>query len=375
LYSKIVGLIFQKACGEHSKNKKIDERIYNVNKSLIPLVCGWLDGDGTTSLKQNYISGKTTSRNLAFQIYNICMFENIANRINSYIPSNEKMCEAFTIFFNGKYANCIKKYSIRFKENEYRNGYEEGQWIGSYYARRVFKIHNESYDGDMYDITMKEDPYFQVNGIVSHNCSGMIHDELLQGTTVTDQVIILSEILSEMIKKWSRVYEEIDVCGVIGNHGRLTKKPYFKNKYNNFDYLCMKMIEARCENLENVVFQLPKSPFMIKQIFDKNFLLMHGDGIKGSMGIPFYGLKRMDSNMSQALVVGKDIYPSHICMGHFHTQNSMDKMGGKIIMGGSLKGTDPFCLGAMFVSGEPKQKCFSVHKENGVTWEMDINLS
>lgn len=94
---------------------------------------------------------------------------------------------------------------------------------------------------------------------------------------------------------------------------------------------------------------------------------MHGDGIQSFGGIPHYGIKRMDSNFSQALVTQKNIYPNYICMGHYHTTNSLEKMGGEIIMNGSLKGTDEFSLGKMFVGGNPSQLLFSMHPEHGIT--------
>jgi len=205
--------------------------------------------------------------------------------------------------------------------------------------------------------------------------SGIIHTELLEGVTMVDQVLITAEILSEIIKKWSAHFEEIEVNGVVGNHGRLFKKPNFKAKYNSFDFILYKFIEAKCENLENVKFDFPKSQFQLREIQGWNFLLMHGDGVRGSMGIPLYGLKRMDANISQSLVSNKNKYPEYITMGHFHQSSVMEKVGGKIILNGSLKGTDNFSLGALFVSGEPKQTLFGVHKDHGITWSMDINVS
>lgn len=204
--------------------------------------------------------------------------------------------------------------------------------------------------------------------------SGIIHDELIQNTPIVDQVLIVGDALSQIIQVWAAEFPELEVSGVVGNHGRMKKKPYYHKKYNNFDYLVMKYIEVHCKDIPNIKFNIPKSPMMPVKIFDWNFLLTHGDGVKSAMGIPFYGMKRMDANLSQTLTVGKGYYPHYIVMGHFHTNNVLSKPGGEIIMNGSLKGADPFALNAMHVGGEPVQKMFSVHPEHGITWRMNIDF-
>jgi hypothetical protein len=204
--------------------------------------------------------------------------------------------------------------------------------------------------------------------------SGLIHEELLAGTAVVDQVVETGYILSEMIEKWGSRFKEIDVSAVVGNHGRLQKQVRYKKKYDNFDYLMYHIIRARCKDLSNVDFAIPKSQFLIKQIYDYNFLLTHGDSkVQSYAGIPFYGIRRMDTNITQTLVAEKNIFPHYTVIGHFHSNNTLDKAGmGKIIMNGSMIGTSDFALNRMFVSGEPKQTLFSVHKDYGVTCKFDV---
>jgi hypothetical protein len=154
----------------------------------------------------------------------------------------------------------------------------------------------------------------------------------------------------------------------------MTQKPTFKNRYNNFDYLMYKYIEIKFENVPSVKVNVPKSPFIVKTIQDWNFLLLHGDGIKGFAGIPYYGMRRMDSQMSQLLVTQKDTYPHYICIGHFHDANSLSKIGGRIIMNGSVKGADGFSIGKMFTASEPSQTIFSVHPDHGITWSFNLHI-
>lgn len=210
--------------------------------------------------------------------------------------------------------------------------------------------------------------------ILGDMVSGIIHEELIaNGINITEQIIFGAEIISDIIFKISQKIPNVVVTGVIGNHGRMKKKPYYKEKYNNFDFILYKFIETKCENLKNVSFTFPKSFFAIIENWDWNLLLMHGDGINSFGGIPHYGIKRMDSNMSQVMTTQLNKYPNYILMGHYHTSNSLEKMGGEIIMNGSLKGSDEFSLGRMFVGGNPSQLLFSLHPEHGITWRFTLN--
>jgi hypothetical protein len=206
--------------------------------------------------------------------------------------------------------------------------------------------------------------------------SGLIHDELLAGVAVVDQVVQTAHILAEMIEKWSYQFPEVEISAVVGNHGRLQKQIRHKKKYDNFDYLMYHMIQSMCGELTNVTFNIPKCPFLIKKIHNFNFLLMHGDSkIQSYAGIPFYKIRKTDANITQTLTAEKGIFPHYVIMGHYHTNNTLDKSGtGKIIINGSMVGTSDFALNTMFVSGEPKQTLFGVHKEYGVTSTFDIFL-
>jgi hypothetical protein len=207
--------------------------------------------------------------------------------------------------------------------------------------------------------------------------SGLIHDELLAGTAIVDQVIETAYILAEMIAKWSKRFPKIEISGVVGNHGRLKKQVTHKKRYDNFDYLMYHMIKSQCAGLDNVDFIIPKSPFLIKRIYKFNFLLTHGNSkVPSYAGIPWYGIRRMDGNITQTWFAEKGEFLHYTVIGHFHSNNTLDKAGmGKIIVNGSMIGTSDFALNSLFVSGEPKQTLFSVHKEYGVTCKFDILLT
>ena len=62
--------------------------------------------------------------------------------------------------------------------------------------------------------------------------SGDIHDELTQtnDATVMEQVVQATQALSRAILTLSPHFETIEVAGVVGNHGRMARKPYYKKE-------------------------------------------------------------------------------------------------------------------------------------------------
>ena len=155
----------------------------------------------------------------------------------------------------------------------------------------------------------------------------------------------------------------------------MSKQVKFKKKWDNFDYLVYKIQEQLCSAMDNVHFQVPKSAMAMVGIYDWNFLLRHGDGKSMSFaGIPFYGISRTDAKLTQVLAL-EGRYPHYHCMGHYHTQNTLEKVGGKVLLNGSLVGTSEYSWNAMYGAADAKQKLFSVHPDRGVTWEMDLTVA
>lgn len=206
--------------------------------------------------------------------------------------------------------------------------------------------------------------------------SGLIHDELMRGETpVAEQTVIAGYTFLELIEKWAARFPEVEVYGVVGNHGRLQKQVRHKKVYNNFDWIAYRFMELGCRGLDNVRFNLTKSKFARTEIFDWKFLLNHGDSKTPSYaGIPFYGIKRADTNMTQTLVAAEGWFPNYVCMGHIHSNNTLDRAGGAIYINGSMIGTSDYALNALSRGGSPKQTLLSVHRNLGVNCKYDLYL-
>lgn len=204
---------------------------------------------------------------------------------------------------------------------------------------------------------------------------GDIHEELSETAqgTVIEWSFNGASFIAPYLAELSHIFPQIDICGVVGNHGRLKKKPRFKLRYVNWDTVFYKALELHLSNIDNIDCQFDKGLFHLKDVCGFNFLMMHGDGIRSSLGIPWYGINRTDANLTGTFA-SKEKYYNYLCLGHFHQPGTLDRWAGEKIINGNLKGGDEFSLGAMATVSEPKQILFGVFPKYGKSGEYKLNV-
>ncbi|MHA1833226.1 MAG: hypothetical protein ACTSV7_04490 [Candidatus Baldrarchaeia archaeon] len=205
--------------------------------------------------------------------------------------------------------------------------------------------------------------------------SGTIKDELVESSegNVIEWTMNLAYIVSQMIRELAVEFEEIVFAGVIGNHGRLHKKPRFKARYVNWDYVCYQMISALLFKQKNVKCIIPKSFWYIHEVNNHKFLLIHGDNILSNLGIPWYGINRMVANFKE-LLASKEQHFDYIMLGHFHNYGLLDRVKGELLINGSLIGGNEYSVGKMFTSSEACQHFCGVHPKRGMTFRYKVNV-
>lgn len=205
--------------------------------------------------------------------------------------------------------------------------------------------------------------------------SGTIHEELVETAdgNIIEWTMNLAYVVAQMIRELAVEFEEIEFVGIVGNHGRLHRKPRFKARYVNWDFVCYQMLSALLANQKNVKCTIPKSFWHIHTVNKHNFLLIHGDNINSSLGIPWYGIQKMVANLKE-LLASKDQYFDYIMLGHFHNYGLLDRVKGELIINGSLIGGNEFSVGKMFTSSEACQHFCGVHPKRGMTFRYKINV-
>jgi len=118
-----------------------------------------------------------------------------------------------------------------------------------------------------------------------------------------------------------------------------------------------------------VKFHVPKSWFIMEKIRNHNFLMVHGDHIKGGTN-PIKGLANFEQRMMQILKA----IPDYTVAGHFHNTSEMNSNSSKLILNGSFVGSDVYSLKTCHSGSPPEQKLFGISDRHGITWTYNINL-
>lgn len=227
-------------------------------------------------------------------------------------------------------------------------------------------------------ITLKKLRGYQINKLVvlglGDMVSGRIHEELIENAEdIIFQILNGSYVTAQFILELAQMFPEIEIVGVLGNHGRLTKQRYYKKRYTNWDYVFYQFLSMFLANNDQIKCNFPKSFFIVKEISGWNFLVMHGDTIRSWMGIPWYGIERTMHKLGD-LLQSKGTNIHYRVLGHFHNTGELDKKPGEIIINGSVIGGTEYSLMALSGFERPTQLFFGVHKEIGATWRYPLRL-
>ena len=147
-------------------------------------------------------------------------------------------------------------------------------------------------------------------------------------TPIFDQVMIGYRELSDFVYYMLTMFEEVEIYALYGNHGRIAPNGAEK-KYNNFDLFCYKYMELELKNQPRVKMNIAKTWWMMKDIQNHKFLMVHGDDVK-SKNPPVTSLLDLEKKMTG---ITKQI-PNYTLCGHFHNCSEFTTHNGKALMNG-----------------------------------------
>jgi hypothetical protein len=177
--------------------------------------------------------------------------------------------------------------------------------------------------------------------------TGEIHEELTETNyeRVLETVLHAQEPIIAGLELLDREYDgHVELDAVVGNHGRKSIKPIFKGRvYDNFEWLFWSIIRDRLKDRgSRVVVNVSTSMDMNISVYERNYLLTHGDQFHGGTGISgafaplSLGAHRKGKRQDIAGVPMK-----RMILGHMHQLINIPGL----IMGGCLKGYDEYAFG------------------------------
>lgn len=204
---------------------------------------------------------------------------------------------------------------------------------------------------------------------------GDIHEELARTNDRTTQQCIedLIDLLCGGIDTMAVKFGKAFVPCVVGNHGRSTKRPGFKDRVitsHEWNVYCG--VARHFRKSKHVQFMIPEEADALFNVYSHRYLLTHGDslGVKGGDGIigPLGPIARgtIKVGRSQAQI-GRDF--DTLLMGHWHQMLWLPNT----IVSNSLKGYDEFARLALRAPySRPSQPLWFTHPEHGITarWEV-----
>jgi hypothetical protein len=197
--------------------------------------------------------------------------------------------------------------------------------------------------------------------------SGNIHEELQKTNEepILRTMLRLETWLIDGLTMLADEFGRIHVPAVTGNHGRMTRKPEFKNRaHENYEWLTYQRLALHFAKDSRFTFDIPDGPDAYFPIYSQRFALTHGDQFRGGDGVggiivPIRrGLSRKQFRDNQ---IGRRW--ETMLIGHWHAYHHMNDL----VVNGSVKGADEYSYGNNFGFEPPTQALFVVHPKVGVT--------
>lgn len=205
--------------------------------------------------------------------------------------------------------------------------------------------------------------------------SGNIHAELKETNagTLFEGVIYWLAPLEAAIRQLADEFGKVHIAAVVGNHGRMTRKPIAKNRaQDNVEWLMYRFLERQLRADTRISWQISDSADALVSVYNTNYLLTHGDQFRGGSGI---------AGMMSPVMLGQHRKTRRqmaankpydwLVMGHWHQYWH----GKNIIVGGTLKGYDEYAYVSNFEPEPPIQAFWITDPEHGPTIAAPIHVS
>lgn len=188
--------------------------------------------------------------------------------------------------------------------------------------------------------------------------SGNIHAELKESNTSTlyEGAIHWVGQLSAAIDTLAAEFGKLHIGAVVGNHGRDSHKPVYKDRAkSNIEWLMWRILAREFADDDRVTFQVSDAIDLTVRLYNTTYLLTHGDEFRGGSGISGAKAPLM---LGQHRTIMRQMAATDpidfMVVGHFHTLQ-LPSQG--LVLGGSMKGTDEYSFGKRF-RPEPAQQAF-----------------
>jgi hypothetical protein len=206
---------------------------------------------------------------------------------------------------------------------------------------------------------------------------GDLHEELAKTNDRTPQQSIndVTDTLAACIETMASKFNNVFLPCVVGNHGRATKKPQFKQRvHTSLEWNIYCNLERYFKKERRIQFFISPEADAFFKVYGHRYILTHGDslgvkggdGIIGSIGPIMRGTMKLHRSEAQ---IGRDFDTGVIC--HWHQYLTLPGL----IVNNSFKGYDEFARLALRAPySRPSQALWFTHPEHGITAHWQVYL-
>ena len=168
---------------------------------------------------------------------------------------------------------------------------------------------------------------------------------------VIEQVIEASEIIVSFLVELSKLFNNVTVAGVVGNHSRIDRKDDAL-KDERLDTIIEWYAKSKLKEFDNVFFEESfDNTFSSFVVRDKHYFIVHGD------------YDKFDMNGVAKLSMMAGYFPYCILFGHKHFPAATEINGIKLIQSGSFPGAGDDHTIELRLKGKPSQTVLVCNNE------------
>lgn len=198
--------------------------------------------------------------------------------------------------------------------------------------------------------------------------SGIIHEELRETNEAhaLESVMHWSNLLAGGVRYLADEFGTVYVPCVVGNHGRLDRKPRAKGRVqDNLDWLVYRLIQDYLKADRRITVEVSDSADLTFTVFRTRYRLSHGDQFRGGSGIAGLLSPLMIGDhrkRKRSTALGKPY--EWLLMGHWHQYVPGVK---GVVVNGSLKGYDEYAYVNNYDYEPPQQAFWITDPDRGMT--------
>ena len=192
-------------------------------------------------------------------------------------------------------------------------------------------------------------------GYIGDLCNGLIHTttRIENQIGVAEQVTLISELISQMLDKLSKNFSVVSMSMTSSNHERFFMDKRENSYGDSYHRFIFEIVKLRTRDLINVAIleNTKDESFTTLDLCGERIVLSHGDKDK-KVNVP--------SRYSQIL----GYTPTLVCMGHYHNEYSTVEGLSRIIINGSLMGSNQYAVDLRLCS-TPSQSLIIMSEKYG----------